>query len=277
MNIFKYFVLILVIIAKNYCSPFNHLDLQLALLILSTGDYNGEILYDPTVSQDSSGEYSEYLTVNIGKNSVRKRSIVEILPVLNKIKNNQILTDEERTEKIKNKFRELYKKSIRIAYDRLGYDQNDNLLLTARYKQDRMELRERFNNKVNNLDIFRLLNNKQIGLINNDFRISTLSFYQTDENNNINNARRRSNISNNNFIKYIVGIYDWLDIRNNEGNLGKTEIVGYFEDVAKACREHTECSDMFNNIDINGNLDFGNIKYSLIKKDNNRNINEQEF
>jgi len=47
MNIIKYFISILLIfVIKTNCSSYNHLDIQLALLILAAGDYKGNIVKD---------------------------------------------------------------------------------------------------------------------------------------------------------------------------------------------------------------------------------------
>ena len=66
MNISKYFILLL-LFTKINCSPFNHLDIQLALLILAAGDHNGNIITDPN-------NPNNYLSVkNIGKSNLPKK------------------------------------------------------------------------------------------------------------------------------------------------------------------------------------------------------------
>ena len=65
MNISKYFILLL-LFTKINCNPFNHLDIQLALLILAAGDHNGNIITDPN-------NPNNYLSVNIGKSNIPKK------------------------------------------------------------------------------------------------------------------------------------------------------------------------------------------------------------
>jgi len=82
MNIFKYFISLLIIfIIRTNCSAYNKLDLQLALLILSAGDHNGNIV------KDNDGNY---LKINIASNSYPagkyEVDIADIIPRLAEIK-----------------------------------------------------------------------------------------------------------------------------------------------------------------------------------------------
>jgi len=80
MNIIKYFIslLIIFIIEINY-SPYNHLDLQLASLIQSVDDHNGNIVRDKN---------GDYLKIDISsKNNVKcEVNITDIIPVFAEIK-----------------------------------------------------------------------------------------------------------------------------------------------------------------------------------------------
>ncbi|ORX42642.1 hypothetical protein BCR36DRAFT_463120, partial [Piromyces finnis] len=97
MRIIKWFILILVIITKIYCSPYNHLDIQLALLILSAGDHDGNIVKDANL---------EYMKINISKDPSNKveKDIVDIIPSLRKIKEDNYNNENELNQRIEIKF-----------------------------------------------------------------------------------------------------------------------------------------------------------------------------
>ncbi|ORX42229.1 hypothetical protein BCR36DRAFT_291498 [Piromyces finnis] len=75
---------------SNYYYPYNHLDIQLALLILSAGDHDGNIVKDANL---------EYLKINISKNLSNKveKDIVDIIPSLRDIRKN-IIDENERNQ-----------------------------------------------------------------------------------------------------------------------------------------------------------------------------------
>jgi len=123
MNIIKYyFIYLLLFIIKNNGSPWNHLDLQLSLLILSAGNHDGEIIKDKATDN--------YLKINVKDNSkIEMVDIVEIIPKLRKMRNNK-----EVASNIENEFKKLYKKAEMIAYNRLGYTYNNGKSLFDYYK-----------------------------------------------------------------------------------------------------------------------------------------------
>ncbi|ORX53810.1 hypothetical protein BCR36DRAFT_582066 [Piromyces finnis] len=115
MNIIRYFIsLLFIFIIKANCSSYNKLDLQLALLILSAGDHNGNIVKNKN---------GEYLKININKEgSGIQKDIVDIIPSLAGIKREVNLDEKTKIERINNKFRYLYKKAERLIAYRIGYE-----------------------------------------------------------------------------------------------------------------------------------------------------------
>jgi len=276
MNFIKYFICLLLIIIKIDCSPYNHLDIQLSLLILSAGDINGNILYDPTLINENGKEERKYLSINIGKNGKLIRSIVDIIPSLKAITKEGLDPDVEK-QKIEEKFRELYIKAEKIACDRLGHEFISDKRLSSNYKENLEVLRAQYKNKFENLDIFRELNDEDINLINGNSEVTTLSFYQVNtENHNRNLSKRIAKENNENFISYIVDKSDEFSLINNERKESKSNIATNFETVAKACNSNTDCKEMF--LDSNNQANY-NTKYNLIRKEKNKNDpgSEEEF
>jgi len=75
MNIIKlYILLLLIFVTKTNCGTYNHLDLQLVLLILSSGDNNkGNIIKDVD---------GNYLKINISAKNPIYKNFIEIVPEL---------------------------------------------------------------------------------------------------------------------------------------------------------------------------------------------------
>ncbi|ORX59262.1 hypothetical protein BCR36DRAFT_366445 [Piromyces finnis] len=246
MNIIKYFILLLVVITKIDCSPHNHLDIQLSLLILSAGDHNGNIVKDID---------SNYLKINISKNENKNemKDIVDIIPSLRKIRDEENDINEK-NKKIEAKFKELYRKAEKIAYDRLGhtYEYSENPLLFNKYNEKLEDMRDEFNNNVEKYDIFRRLNSHRIGLINSENDLSVYSFYRNDD-----------SIENNkeNFIKAITKDGTFTPEYANR-RISNHDVDKAFRDVASQCNKKSNCKKLFEN---NKNL-----TYSLIK-DNTEN------
>jgi len=73
MNIIKFIILLLFIFITTIdCSPYNHLDLQVSLLILAAGDHNGNIVKD---------KYDNPLKINISSNK-NKDNLVSIIDII---------------------------------------------------------------------------------------------------------------------------------------------------------------------------------------------------
>ena len=73
MNIIKFIILLLFIFITTIdCSPYNHLDLQVSLLILTAGDHNGNIVKD---------KYDNPLKINISSNK-NKDNLVSIIDII---------------------------------------------------------------------------------------------------------------------------------------------------------------------------------------------------
>ncbi|ORX42948.1 hypothetical protein BCR36DRAFT_148065 [Piromyces finnis] len=167
-NFIFYFIII-----KANCSSYNKLDLQLALLILSAGDRNGNIVKNKN---------DEYLKININKegNGIQKDT-VNIIPSLAEIKRGVNIDEKTKIERINNKFRYLYKKAERLIAYRIGYeydqhynnklndiDEFSNLFssfLYNEYNKDNSNMRDNFITHINNLDLYNAFG---INLINNN-------------------------------------------------------------------------------------------------------------
>jgi len=104
MNIIKFIILLLFIFITTIdCSPYNHLDLQVSLLILAAGDHDGNIVKD---------KYNNPIKINIS-NDERKdnfASIIDIIPKLSKYKEDNQPPNKGKTkeETIKEEFKKLY-------------------------------------------------------------------------------------------------------------------------------------------------------------------------
>ncbi|ORX42654.1 hypothetical protein BCR36DRAFT_156730, partial [Piromyces finnis] len=169
MRIIKWFILILISITKIYCSPYNHLDIQLALLILSAGDHDGNIVKDANL---------EFMKINISKDPSNKveKDIIDIIPSLREIRKHE--NDIERqNQRIEIKFKELYKKAEKLAIHRLGLTIESTLFDAFRTETNNNNVNNNNNADNNNelvkthfenLDVFRKLNTDGIGLINGE-------------------------------------------------------------------------------------------------------------
>jgi len=125
MSIIKYFILLFLILNKIKCSPYNHLDFQLALLILSAGDHGSKIVLDPNTK--------DYLKININKEKKRsyKVDIVDIIPSLKEIRDG---TPKTKSNDITKKFKELYEEAEYLVCNKMGHQCNSNNSLFQRYK-----------------------------------------------------------------------------------------------------------------------------------------------
>ncbi|ORX84802.1 hypothetical protein BCR32DRAFT_111392 [Anaeromyces robustus] len=178
MNNIKYFISLLILyIIKVDCSPYNHLDLQIALLILSAGDHKGNIVKDLD---------EKPLKINISiknfDNNKYIKDITEIIPKLNEVKTDSNYdTDSKKTKEIERRFKELYKLAEIIVCDRLGYEYIEHLNdpyvseLYNRYKDNPSGMETEFENHMENIDIFRKLTGIQ--LMDSDKELNIMSIY----------------------------------------------------------------------------------------------------
>ena len=266
MNIIKHFILFLLIfIIKIDCSPYNHLDLQLALLILSAGDHEGNII---------NGNDNKPLKINIGKNGSNiEVDIVDIIPRLSRIRKKILkpVGGDTIEGTINKEFKKLYDLAEKVACARLGHSYKKNKPLFNRYKDNNKNMNDEFNKKIDTLDIFRELNNDKIKLINgeND-NIITLSFYKYiyDDKNKKDISKEVFNENNDNFIESIYKKNKEFIVEDDQQEI-HDQITDDFYFVAKSCNKHEKCRKMFRTIDENGKytIDYST-KYNLIVNEN---------
>ena len=276
MNIIKYFILLLLtFVIKVNSGVYNHLDIQLALLILSFGDHNGNIIKDAN---------NEYMKVRVGEyienNHVVyiEKDITEIIPALaelnEKYKNNPKL----RKESVEKTFKELYIKAERLATYRMGftYDPLHNIASSNKYfnqytsnlfnefKFNTDDMRNSFDTHVNDIDIIRYFttnqNNGNIKLVDGNNELDLLTFFNinmdiSDYDNNLRNFKSAIQ-SGNGFTAQ----------NTNNINL-KSDVISIFDKVSKLCHNDGTCRSLFNNPN---NIKYPN--YSLIKDDDNHKL-----
>jgi len=158
MKFIKYFILLLLII-KIDCSPYNHLDTQLALLILSADNHKGKIVGDY-----SNKNNPDYLKIVVGKDKEQEitMTIVDIIPSLKEVKNNKSLTLMDRTKEIERRFRQLYKHAENIYLRKFNHPytgDNNNVgeAINLYNNQSNNNIDENDEGIINDLDIFRRL------------------------------------------------------------------------------------------------------------------------
>jgi len=285
MSIIKFFVLLLFCIIKIDCSPYNHLDLQLAMLILSAGDPNGNILYNPKFKEYKEEvdmldrNYNIYLTVAIDNSDENnEKSIVDILPVLHEIDQNDRLDDKNRIKNIETTFKDLYMKSQRVVCARLSLKCDNNNLLFDQYKNDPNAMKNNFDTILEDKDIFRMLNDDNVKLINGESDVTTLSLYKSIGD----DKKYMFDLNNEKFIEYIFdaniddlifyeNIETELDSNNNlikepiEEEYLNNDIFNEYRIIAKACKNNRECKEMFQTVDGNNIVKDLNVKFNLIK------------
>ena len=144
-------------------------------------------------------------------------------------------------------------------YDRYG----NSLTLTT--------MRNEFEGYINKLDIFKKLNKDNIGLVNSQHRMTTLSFYRSEQGILTpkktfydNDAEFRYTIVNDN--------YDFIAYNSNYNEIN-SKVVDVFDEVAKLCNRNDDCKSMFDS----GNKDADNYeipvydtKYNLIQNDDTK-------
>ncbi|ORX64140.1 hypothetical protein BCR32DRAFT_251268 [Anaeromyces robustus] len=244
------------------CSPYNHLDLQIALLILSAGDHKGNIVKDLD---------EKPLKINISiknfDNNKYIKDITEIIPKLNEVKTDSNYdTDSKKTKEIERRFKELYKLAEIIVCDRLGYEYIEHLNdpyvseLYNRYKDNPSGMETEFENHMENIDIFRKLTGIQ--LIDSDKELSIMSIYDRK----VENPDRNGVTGNSNNI---------LKIYKNGSTLmdENSEIYTLYKDVGESCINTKECYELFYDKDAIYKSIKENTDFTLIKENNgNENI-----
>jgi len=277
MNIIKIIILLLVYsIVKINCGTYNHLDLQLALLILSAGNNTDNIVENLT--------NSGYLTIKVKNkgSSSENVSIVDIIPSLKEIQDNDGLypTEDDKKKAITRKFKKLYTKVEHIACNKLGHTYEAHGSLFIRYYNVESEyMRSQFNEKLDNLDIFSELNEDIIKLINDNHDVFTLSFY--DSNSGRFSLSSTFGINYKNFIDYVVykannPKYRDFNIKGTDGywKQQNSPIINDFKEVAKVCNKVENCRKLFV-VKPDPNKKWKNTvydtKYSLIKDNKNDN------
>ena len=308
MNIIKYFILLLVLFTKIDCSPYNHLDLQIALLILLAGDHNGNIV---------KGLDGKPLKINISINNSNNnkyiKDITEIIPSLKKVKSdlNNFPDEKSQNSEIERRFKELYKLAEIIACDRLSYQyiehsdtQNDPYRseLYARYNDpnnnnlpidpntnEKITMEMQFEEHMKKIDIFRKLTG--ITLIDSDKELNIISIYnrkaekpiveieqinkkhQYYNNYNVKEFIRNGVIGNNNNI---------LKLYKEENNLMDvdSDIYILYKAVGESCIDTEECYKLFLDKGSDGKYEIikENIDFTLIEENNgNKNKNILHF
>ena len=265
MNITKYFISLLIAFIINVnCSPYNHLDIQYAPLILSAGDHNGNIVR---------GKDGKYLKINIASSEVNDKDkpnyevdIVDIVPALAKIRkdNNNVL-------KIENKFKELYIKSERLAtyrmdhtYDELNnINSDDNLFkfytssLFNGYKSSYKIMKDQFDRHVEEKDLLRFFGVKTV---NGDKSMDILTFfnkkYELDNKDRKYNQKNRQNRkidandrNNELFIESIREKREFKPVDKDRNHINGNDLKKFeiFIEISKLCREQERCRNLFFN------------------------------
>ena len=177
MNIIKYFILLLLtFVIKVNSGVYNHLDIQLALLILS--DHNGKII------KDTQNNYMKIKIREYSKNNqinYEEADITDILSVLVEIKDKyksqtpSQLTQSKMKKELENKFKELYIKAERLATYRMEFqyqemhniNQDSNYFeqytsnLFNEFKFNTDDMRNKFDGHVNDVYIIRYFTTNQ--------------------------------------------------------------------------------------------------------------------
>ncbi|KAG4092743.1 hypothetical protein H8356DRAFT_1294369 [Neocallimastix lanati (nom. inval.)] len=288
--------------------PYNHLDLQIALLILLAGDHNGNIV---------KGLDGKPLKINISINNSNNnkyiKDITEIIPSLKKVKSdlNNFPDEKSQNSEIERRFKELYKLAEIIACDRLSYQyiehsdtQNDPYRseLYARYNDpnnnnlpidpntnEKITMEMQFEEHMKKIDIFRKLTG--ITLIDSDKELNIISIYnrkaekpiveieqinkehQYYNNYNVKEFIRNGVIGNNNNI---------LKLYKEENNLMDvdSDIYILYKAVGESCIDTEECYKLFLDKGSDGKYEIikENIDFTLIEENNgNKNKNILHF
>jgi len=269
MNINKYFVsILLLLIIKVNCGVYNHLDMQLALLILSAGDHNGNII------KDANGNYLEII-IGREKDSQGnfvdiKKDITEIIPALVDVKKqNKSNSVDVMKKEVEKYFKKLYIKSERLATYRMGYKYDEFIKdptyfdyyisnLYDNYKNNGNQMNGEFEKYIGNMDVIKHFTKGNIEMINGKNKIDILSFYKR---NNYDSNGDDVNIKNLNSFKDTInnGIPFKFMIGDNENFDNEYNI---FKKIAEQCHSENTCKELF---------DYGSEKdpqYTILKDSN---------